>query len=1273
MSVLARITHPAHGSLEAYGDMRLAVPLALSIELVPRHGALVPEIDDVLFVRLHDGAGDPPPAGTELEVEGPGVSSGRARTDEHGLAEVPVRLPLGAASTGAHGLAASYTVRVRGPLERVAVVPVAVAREPQVVPSVARPLLAPGDRVEVTLERRASAANRGVVVELLDGEAPLATVRVPPRTNRASFVLPSDRVGLFRVRARALLEDEALEGTGAYDAMIVRPPRPSFVCVEPERARWTVGETARVRLLTPAGAPRSYAAVLVRDLAAHGGEAPFRRSFLQGAFDRALLDPSGPAGERLLRAALAAAHVPEDPAPVTAPPLIDALGLPEESEVVPEGSGERGVLRDPWPLARELARRGIAEPMRALEERLEEALTSGALDELTAVIGRARRFRDESIEGFETLGGGEVTPSMLTRADPSFTYDAVARRVARARLVRLMVYLARYLDPGEHAPPRARMAAREPWARWLPRMVERGLIDAHDLDDPWGGRFTLRPVAREPAFALSPHAARLELVSPGPDGRVGTRDDVRDPFERAVPAGTPYAVASGEDELMRRLAILSPAGRTLAAIAEAYARTNAEMTEEEIGDAVSAQVSEGAIGYGGGSWYGGGAGLGMVGRGSGSGYGSGSGRTAQTVQVRGTSARVSGLARVVRERFPPTLLFRSSIEIDASGATLLEIPLADAVTTYLVEAIVWREDGWIWSESAHIEVDREVVVDAPIPDVVRIGGRVRLPLRVSNRGDRPRDVRVSMLDEPALGIDASEPRPLRLEPGGAAVVPVELAPTRAGDGRIAVVVTDAEGRALDAVRRPIRVVRSARRVHVERDALVSGDGRVELDVPDGADPRRGRVRVAVGLAMLPAPSAQPWVGWAPGGAWRLRELGPDPVESAFVIGAGWRSERRIDAAATRAQLAALTAQLERLDGRDASAARARALALLGLAPVAEARAPLPEARSLVERLAREVSSDAARATDDPATWVVAAAALGWSSGGAHRDRVAELVRRLERHTVTVGEERWLSTADAPLRSTALLAMAELSLGRRERAFVLLRTLARWASLGHVLPDDARAFARAAAERLMDAAAPARATVVISVYGAFGVDGPERVALVVNGERREVELAGGVAALAVGPAASVAIASERPVLARIESRFVSAPHASAAGPLVMRIEGEPGRLGDRSAFELVVEGRGAVGAPVVEIALPGAAAFDAEALESMRRSESVRDVAGPDRAGVVRVRLAPLAEGASHVVPLPWRWIASGRTHGLWVTGYDASRPWERSGIEPLELDVEAER
>jgi len=55
----------------------------------------------------------------------------------------------------------------------------------------------------------------------------------------------------------------------------------------------------------------------------------------------------------------------------------------------------------------------------------------------------------------------------------------------------------------------------------------------------------------------------------------------------------------------------------------------------------------------------------------------------------------------------------------------------------------------------------------------------------------------------------------------------------------------------------------------------------------------------------------------------------------------------------------------------------------------------------------------------------------------------------------------------------------------------------------------------------------------------------------------------------------------------------------------------------------------------------------------------------DGAGVVRLRLAPLAADAEARVTLPWRWIAAGRVAGPSLVAYDASTPW-RMTVRPGE-------
>ncbi|GAB4110546.1 MAG: hypothetical protein OHK0013_46420 [Sandaracinaceae bacterium] len=924
------------------------------------------------------------------------------------------------------------------------------------------------------------------------------------------------------------------------------------------------------------------------------------------------------------------------------------------------------MLRDPFPDARELERRGVAEPMRAVEQRLVEALANDALDEITVGRGAARRFRADLLDDFggETLGGGLLTVAHLEASDPSFRYETVARRVARVRWVRLAAALARYLDPGDGASVQARMAAREPSERWLPRMVERGVVDATDLRDPWGGQFQLVRVAR-PAFVLSHHAPDLELVSPGPDGRPGTADDVRDPFARVVPAGTPWSVASGEDELLRQLALLSPYERTLAALTEAFHRISAEMTEELIGDAVHGGISEGALGL---------SGFGVSGSGSGYGYGGGSGgfgsRSASAPSIRTGSAEthgLGGLARVLRQRFPATLLFVPSVELDARGRAVVEVPLADAVTTYLVEAVLWRTDGWSWSASTRIEVDREVVVDAPIPDVARLDDAIELPVRVSNRGTRSRTLVVSVLDAPELGIVASAPRTVEVGPGGSAVASMVVRAGREGRGAVRVVVATPDGVALDAIQLPLEVVARARRRRRRATLLAVRQGALAIEVPADAVARQAELEVRVGEGLILPPVEPTLQAWA-------SALGdphpPDPLDRTAAdtplrLAARWGSSTLSEGMASRALNVISSDVDQRMRGATSPSERLGHVArmLLDLAPLLQALERRPRlqdrARELAARLRGAVAEDATQLSDDPGALVLAAAALAWSTPADEPATLAaELLRRVERSVVSLGADVFVASEGDPLGASTLLALADARLGRGDRALAVISTIARWTDDGRMLPDPLRAWARVATSAVGQSQGRARVVTLtiddrsrtLEAEGVLRVDAPE---LAQPGAHR-VEIALDGTAL---------------VAARATALFGAPwPSEPVRGPFALALEGEIGALDDTAELELVVRNvtpRTLV-TPIVEVDLPTGAELTAES----RAAITARCARPPDRSGdVLTLTLAPMLPGAVRRIPLPLRWSVGGTLLGLGVAAYDREREERASVLPPRAISI----
>jgi hypothetical protein len=751
----------------------------------------------------------------------------------------------------------------------------------------------------------------------------------------------------------------------------------------------------------------------------------------------------------------------------------------------------------------------------------------------------------------------------------------------------------------------------------------------------------------------------------------GNGDDLRDPFARAIPAGTPYAIASGEDELMEKLSYLSPAEATIAALQAAYQRVAAEVHEEERGEAVSAEVSEGTIGAGRYGTLGHGSGSG-----SGVGYGGGAagmgGHSARAPSVTvGAAFVAAGLAGIVREKFPPTLLFVARLPVDASGRTPLEVKLPDAVTTYLVEAIVWSADGWTWSTSTKLRVDKEILVDAPVPRYATVGDSLLVPVRAQNRSGKDLAAQaVVSVDQGATPLAGKEPivKDLRVPAGEAAELSVPVTLGVAGDGKI-LVGLQANGQPLDAVRRPITVLAPARRERRLVETLAGGTGTLTIEVPAAATPRDGaRIYVRSGLALfqpegdLDAAWREAWVGNAHATEESVAPMREDETMAvARALGSGW-ANADIVADFPRDALRTLARHLGTLKPDDLAP---RARVLLYLAPAArrlQARAELAQdLEGLLRQLRKQVTDGVARAKDDPALLAMTAAALAMTApAGTDASLPRELVRRVRRHELRVGDDAWIAAQNGDrFTATALLALAEVALGERERAFERVRTLAR-VHANDGLPEATRTWARLAGALLTDGAQPHEVTVDIDGHeqkltlkdGDGQLPAPE---LATPGTHRVRVSVGGD-----GAAVHVTAVTE----------YGMPWDATPARPGSVRatIEGQTKGRDERAGLELVVQNRAprTIGRPILEVSLPAGAELDEDARHALRALTVVEPEA---TRGTLTLVLRAMPPGTSRRLPLALRWSVAGRLNGLGVVAYPDDQPEDRSITQPRAWEV----
>ncbi len=1238
------VTHPAIGTARTQRTLTLSTTGRYSVSAFTA-GALPLGMEGEVFFAVHDPAGNRAPGGVTLVVRSAALRGGRAEvtTDANGLAVLPVRVEALHTVPDQCGELGLLLAVDEGERHHALCVP---AAEADLTLRVQEAVVTPGGSITVRVTRHLRIARRPVILELGgEGNDLLAVHRV--EGDRITLTVPPV-VGTLRLRGYALLdEDRSLGGRSgaAHAAVLVRPEQPRVPSAEPTQTTYAVGEAATVQIDT--GADPGWLAVDVRDLAQHGGERPFSLSRLRGRFERAVLDPTTPDADRLIRAVLAV---------LVAGPIAPREAVPADWST-PEGlrtstRGDQGPLLDPILEARLAARQMGAEGIRLVEAALREL---GA-DALATGEGAARRFDVAAVDalladsGQQTLGERPLRLAHLREADPLFGFPLAARRLARERLVAALQRLVQGIDDGAIDGSRPE--------RWVSEMVRHAALDPDDMADPWGHPLG---VSRRPEGVLAPslEATGYTLAFPGPDGRLGTSDDIVDPFARVVPAGTLYAEVSGEEALLRALSLIVPVDATMQGWVAVLERVTAAMQATLIGDAARAEAIGDSLGFGGLGLVGHGAG----GGGSGSGYGRGAlgsrGRRAPRVRT-GAAGILDELGSRVRQDFPGTLLFVPAMPTGDGGLTTLTIPLADAATSYLVEVVHWRLDGWSASTSTRFATAKPLVVEAPLPPLARVGEVLRIPVRARSRNAVRAEV--GLVAEGDLDVVIGPTRTVDVPAGGAAVGFVEVEVRGPGSGSLVAVVRGGEDD--DAIRMPFRALRDVRRVTREEDRLLVGTTVLTFGAtarePEAWALEPSRVTLSSAEALF-AGESSPWVAWAAALAGEPRPVAPGAISLGGDLtraAAEW-ANRSDDDGDRRLLMDASTA----LDQRRESPI-ARALTLLALAPAWAARDARPalsdDLGRLRDALLERVEAEATESSDDHALHAVAAAAL------AAHDRAAlaaELVRRARRGLIRFGEDVWLPGGGSlgSRGASAALGLADRMLGDTEEAFALLRTMAARRSEepavhGGLRPDD-EGLAQALARRLTGAPL----TEVEVVLGERTrtlrfVDGRATFTALLRRGRGQVP---------------VTVPADQVVVARVTSELALPwpAEAHAGGPLrVTRVGDETVALDGHGTTTLVV--RNAVPRslrePVLTVSLPAGAVLDARS-----RAELDARLAAPVGVedGRLRLRLRPLVPGRSVELPITLRYEVAGELRGFGVDAFVADREDRRTVVPPRAVTV----
>jgi hypothetical protein len=735
LTVVAKAAIEGH-PVDAQATLALEAPRPV-LDVVPEYGALMPGVAQRLFVHATYGGR---PLSTALALEGHGLAT-RIQTNARGWGEAIWNVPRdvgatvpGSAQSDCAGSVAA-TVRIRPlamPGSEAHPQPfaacVTVDREAVAAVRPARPVVRAGDALDVRAVRGRPGPGAGPdlgstsVILAAPGGGPAAgawlgaperggTLQVPARDRGVCTLSAAGTTLRPRARAPAVEPDGDGDGTdesaseawsdedGAAGRGGRRRVIPGSVLVLPR-----VLPVLTAKRAAGSGSAGSHTVEIDADLG-DGHGAP-----LTGSIGAVVIDAHGgghPAGLLGLdtRRALAA-----------------ELGVAaEDADAFLEGDGRYDLER--WAALAGVRASNLdaaVDPVASVEAGIDAAFKTivrsleGAVYESSGDPERLRDVRVATAAGFalnpemltlstEAISDPPLTPggepwrlADLMTIDRQVNYDNVARRVTRLKLFRVLSAVRGFIY--ENKLGLDEPALSDPNAL-LRRLVRRNTIQPADLLDPWGHglSFVRAPGARIPFLSILPG---FRLQSAGPDGRFGTADDVRDPFQRVLRSRTPYGRAVREDEIVDARWDMRVGDDTV----DAWKQTLEKLTGQKLGDVEDS--------YGSG-------GLGSVA--GGSGYGSGHGGLGGRRESHGIDVGPSAW-------LPP-------VRTDDRGHVHLVVPLRDAETTWQIVLVAVPDQGSPAVTSLDVPVSSPLSLSVTSGASWIAGDEVAVALAIRNRTD----------------------------------------------------------------------------------------------------------------------------------------------------------------------------------------------------------------------------------------------------------------------------------------------------------------------------------------------------------------------------------------------------------------------------------------------------------------------------------------------------------------------------------------------------------
>jgi uncharacterized protein YfaS (alpha-2-macroglobulin family) len=197
----------------------------------------------------------------------------------------------------------------------------------------------------------------------------------------------------------------------------------------------------------------------------------------------------------------------------------------------------------------------------------------------------------------------------------------------------------------------------------------------------------------------------------------------------------------------------------------------------------------------------------------------------------------------LRQYFPETLYWAPEVVTDEDGFVVLDIPMADSITTWRLTALASSQDGRLGYATRRVRVFQDFFVDVDLPVALTQGDEISIPVGVFNYLSAPQEVRIEVEREPWFELLDEPEQTLVIDANDIEVVYFPIRVLKFG--RQGFQVT-AWGETLsDAIRREVNVSPDGQEHRLTDSGWLRQDQEIALHIPPQASPGTAHVEVKV--------------------------------------------------------------------------------------------------------------------------------------------------------------------------------------------------------------------------------------------------------------------------------------------------------------------------------------------------------------------------------------------------------------------------------------------